>query len=76
MGYLQRPALIGQPLVHSELVTSVSFSPDGKTILTGSPDNTARAVGRRHRRAGGANPGRTLAWVIVRRCSARTARRS
>ncbi|MDQ1350891.1 MAG: hypothetical protein QG657_1193, partial [Acidobacteriota bacterium] len=27
---------------HQDFVTSVAFSPDGKTILTGSEDNTAR----------------------------------
>jgi WD40 repeat protein len=27
---------------HQSVVTSVSFSPDGKTIATGSSDNTAR----------------------------------
>ncbi len=33
---------IGPPLRHQAAVVSVSFSPDGKTILTGSEDNTAR----------------------------------
>jgi WD40 repeat protein len=27
---------------HSDVVTSVAFSPDGKTVLTGSDDETAR----------------------------------
>ena len=33
---------IGQPLRHTSDVTSVAFSPDGKTVLTGSSDSTAR----------------------------------
>ena len=33
---------LGQILAHSDGVMSVAFSPDGKTILTGSQDKTAR----------------------------------
>ncbi len=41
MGRRHRPA-IGPVLEHWGLVNSVAFSPDGKTILTGSNDRTAR----------------------------------
>jgi WD40 repeat protein len=33
---------IGTPVIHDALVSAVAFSPDGKTVLTGSRDNTAR----------------------------------
>ncbi|MGO9916336.1 MAG: protein kinase domain-containing protein [Isosphaeraceae bacterium] len=33
---------IGQPMAHRGNVSSVAFSPDGKTVLTGSHDNAAR----------------------------------
>jgi WD40 repeat protein/tetratricopeptide (TPR) repeat protein/predicted Ser/Thr protein kinase len=33
---------IGPPLQHQDGITSVAFSPDGKTVLTGSNDKTAR----------------------------------
>ena len=39
---------IGQPFVHQTVVESVAFSPDGKSLLTGSWDDGA-ALGRRHR---------------------------
>ena len=32
----------GLPMVHQDPVRAVAFSPDGKTVLTGSGDNTAR----------------------------------
>jgi WD40 repeat protein len=32
----------GQPLTHDGAISAVAFSPDGKTILTGSADKTAR----------------------------------
>ena len=34
--------LSAEPLTHSNMVNAVAFSPDGKTILTGSGDNSAR----------------------------------
>ena len=34
--------LLCPPLVHSAIVSSVAFSPDGTRVLTGSHDNTAR----------------------------------
>ena len=34
--------LLCPPLVHSAIVSSVAFSPDGTRVLTGSVDNTAR----------------------------------
>ena len=33
---------VGEPMPHREEITSAVFSPDGKTILTGSLDSTAR----------------------------------
>jgi WD40 repeat protein/tetratricopeptide (TPR) repeat protein len=33
---------IGEPLEHQQVVEAVAFSPDGKSILTGSADGTAR----------------------------------
>jgi WD40 repeat protein len=33
---------LGTPLLHDGPVFAVAFSPDGKTVLTGSADNTAR----------------------------------
>ena len=33
---------IGPPLTHQGLVIAVAYSPDGKTVLTGSFDQTAR----------------------------------
>ena len=33
---------IGDPLLHQSLAIAVAFSPDGRTVLTGSRDNTAR----------------------------------
>jgi WD40 repeat protein/tRNA A-37 threonylcarbamoyl transferase component Bud32 len=33
---------VGPPLKHGDLINSVSFSPDGKTLLTGSNDGMAR----------------------------------
>jgi WD40 repeat protein/tRNA A-37 threonylcarbamoyl transferase component Bud32 len=33
---------VGQPLKHEQPVLAVAFSPDGKTVLTGSRDKTAR----------------------------------
>ena len=35
--------LIGQPMLHTAVVSSVAFGPDGKTVLTcSSGDKTAR----------------------------------
>ena len=33
---------IGEPLEHQQVVEAVAFSPDGKSVLTGSADGTAR----------------------------------
>ena len=33
---------VGPPLQHESIVSSVAFSPDGKTVVTGSNDRTAR----------------------------------
>jgi hypothetical protein len=33
---------LGKALVHNDLVHAVAFSPDGRTVLTGSADKTAR----------------------------------
>src|SRR4051812_48907484 len=33
---------IGKPMVHQEAVVGLAFSPDGKILLTGSADKTAR----------------------------------
>ena len=33
---------LGMPVLHNDWVAAVAFSPDGKTVLTGSYDNTAR----------------------------------
>ena len=43
---------------HTEWVTSVSFSPDGQTLASGSWDNTVRLWGRGDRAAEG-RPSRT-----------------
>ena len=39
------------------MVRAVAFSPDGKTVLTGSQDKHGAALGRRHRQAHRATPG-------------------
>ncbi|MGH9847102.1 MAG: WD40 repeat domain-containing protein, partial [Blastocatellia bacterium] len=33
---------VGHPLRHDDFVFAVAFSPDGRTVLTGSWDKTAR----------------------------------
>ena len=43
---------IGTPLIgHTDAVTSVAFSPDGRRILSGSIDKTSANVGREYRAA-------------------------
>ena len=37
---------IGAPMKHQGVVMAVAFSPDGKTVLTGSCDNDGAALGR------------------------------
>ena len=33
---------LGLPMIHQDTVQAVAFSPDGKTVLTGSNDKAAR----------------------------------
>ena len=51
LGRRHRPARSVPRLTHQGLVMAVAYSPDGKTVLTGSSDKTGAAVGRRQRPA-------------------------
>ena len=40
---------LGETITHYTTVFAVTFSPDGRLLLTGGNDNAAQVVGLRHR---------------------------
>ena len=64
LGACPRAGPSARPCAHPGQVVAVAFSPDGRTVLTGSTDGTARLweVGHRPADRAAAAPSRTASW--------------